>query len=90
MIGFTSIRDAITLAIGAGAMLAVTSLWDAAIDDPRVRSAAREAAIAEMRIQTQEAINEIQDRAERARVERRLCIDSGGVFDFATGRCRDG
>lgn len=86
MIG--SIRDIISIAIGAAGMLAVAWAYDAIIDDPAVAREARAQAIAEMQIRTQEAINEIQDKAERARAMRRLCTDDGGLFDFASGLCR--
>lgn len=37
---------------------------------------------------TEEAINEVKDRAERARAMRRYCHDSGMQYDFATVKCR--
>jgi uncharacterized protein YcfJ len=36
---------------------------------------------------TEAAINEVQDQAERARAQRRLCVDGGGVWDHARLRC---
>jgi hypothetical protein len=33
------------------------------------------------------AVGELSNEADQARVRRRLCVDSGGVFNFATGQC---
>jgi hypothetical protein len=54
--------------------LLVTWIWQDGADDAR-RAVERQN-------------NEAVSNADLAGLSRRECVDAGGVFDFATGRCR--
>lgn len=45
-------------------------------------------ATAKLNAQTEQAIGEISNAADRAKFNRRLCVDAGGVYDFATSKCK--
>lgn len=59
------------------------------VDNPSVvrETTAKVEAAAQAR--TIAAINEVTDVAQRARAMRRLCRDTGKLYDFETGKCRD-
>ena len=59
------------------------------MDGSALKEAAIERALAEARQATENAINELADDADKARVRRRLCIDAGGVWSFADNKCRE-
>ncbi len=84
-----NIGNIVGLAAGALIMLGLAAAYDAIWDDPRVRADATAIAEAEARKRTETAINEVQDDAEKARAMRRYCRDSGSLYDFSTGRCRE-
>ena len=46
------------------------------------------AALEQAQQETEAAINEITNAADRARVQRRLCVDRGGVWNNAADECR--
>lgn len=49
--------------------------------------AAREGEASRLSAATQKAIGELTNEADRARVNRRLCIERGGLYFNATGVC---
>lgn len=80
MIGISALAVVIALGAGYG-----WGRWDgAALED-----AAVEKALAEARAATEDAINELADEAERARVERRLCRNDprGMRWSFEINDC---
>ncbi|GAB4362290.1 MAG: hypothetical protein Kow0026_25980 [Oricola sp.] len=55
-----------------------------------VAAEARRDAEARMTANFFTAMGGLTDAAEKARAARRFCLDTGRVYDFATGRCRQG
>ncbi|PDT39802.1 MULTISPECIES: hypothetical protein [Sinorhizobium] len=64
-------------------MQTVNALWII----PAAREAARKLERAELDSATNNAIGELRDEAERARFNRRLCIERGRLYVNATGQC---
>lgn len=60
------------------------------MDGAALTDAAVEKALTQARENTERAINELADEADQARVRRRLCIDRGGVWNFADNECIKG
>lgn len=74
----------------AGALLCfgVMSLYDATVVYPRIRTETTAIVEAKARQQTEAAINEVNDKAERARAMRKHCGDIGLQYNSATNVCR--
>ena len=80
------------LGAAAGVALAAALGWgyNTLIDNPSVVRETTVKVEAEARARTYAAINEVNDEAERARAMRRFCRDSGKLYNFETGECREG
>lgn len=77
---------ALSAAIGFLACYLIASLsWI-----PSAEKAAREGEAARLNAATQKAIGELTDEADRARVNRRICIERGRVYLNASGKCVEG
>ena len=78
-----SLFDLLKLALGAliGFGLCVLLYVPGAVSD------AREAEAARLTAATNTAIGELTNEADKARVRRRLCLDSGGVYIHQTSQC---
>lgn len=57
------------------------------IDCASLREAAVARALQEAQAATDRAMKELSNDAEKARFERRLCIERGGVWSFADNDC---
>ena len=57
---------------------------------PQARKEGRAMERAELEAATTKAIGELTDAADRARFNRRLCIERGGVYLNASGKCQQG
>ncbi|KRB51779.1 hypothetical protein ASE04_09605 [Rhizobium sp. Root708] len=87
----TSIGDVIKIGAGAvvGGLLVFTvysslnALWWL----PAAERHGREIEAAEATAATNKAIGELSNAADQARVRRRLCIERGGMYNFAKGEC---
>lgn len=77
------------LKIGAGALagFALCVAINALLWAPAAEREAREAEAARLNAATQKAIGELTNEADRARVNRRLCLERGGLYLNAPGRC---
>jgi hypothetical protein len=64
------------------------STYNALIENPSIRKETTAIVEAKARQQTEAAINEVDDQAERARAMRRHCRDIGVLYNSATGKCR--
>lgn len=64
-------------------MQAVNALWLL----PEARSEGREAERLEAQAATTKAIGELTNAADRARVNRRLCLERGWVYVHGSGEC---
>lgn len=53
----------------------------------RGKDAGATAALEQARRETEAAINELASEADRARVQRRLCLERGGVWRLADDKC---
>ena len=81
------------IGVGAASALVSASLVMAYTSLVTVPSANREAtkiAQSEMLEKFKDVSNEIASEAEKFRARRLACRAAGGVFDFATGDCRQG
>ncbi len=58
------------------------------IDGARLTDAAIEKALKEAERNTDDAISELADEADRARLRLRICRDRGGVWSFTDNECR--
>lgn len=67
---------------------AVLSAYNRFIENPRIRHETEVRVSAEMTANFFNAMGDLTDAAEKARASRRFCLDSGRVFDIATGDCR--
>lgn len=78
--------------IGAGALVGgcVVMVWAVLVYGPSQYDAGGMAKAAELDAATNHAAKEIADEADRAAFLRRQCIERGGVYDFADGRCLEG
>ncbi|RVF00059.1 hypothetical protein CN172_21050 [Sinorhizobium meliloti] len=81
----------ISLAAGAIAggfvVLLVTQAVNALWTIPAAREEGRKLERAELDSATNKAIGELRDEADRARFNRRLCIERGRLYVNATGQC---
>lgn len=57
---------------------------------PAARNEGRAMERAELDAATNKAIGELTDAADRARFNRRLCIERGGLYVNSTGQCQPG
>jgi len=64
-------------------MQAVNALWII----PAAKNEGRKLERAELDSATNKAIGELRDEADRARFNRRLCLERGGMYVNATGQC---
>ncbi|QGJ74167.1 hypothetical protein [Sinorhizobium meliloti] len=64
-------------------MQTVNALWII----PGAREEGRKLERAELDSATNKAIGELRDEADRARINRRLCIERGRLYVNATGQC---
>ncbi|MBA5779127.1 hypothetical protein H2509_18520 [Stappia sp. F7233] len=71
-------RFILLLAVAAAVILTINN---------RAYDRGHAAATAEARQATERAIHDLASAADKARFLRRLCVDGGGVWDFAAGRC---
>ncbi|WP_421413120.1 hypothetical protein [Agrobacterium tumefaciens] len=86
------ITDKISFAAGAAAGAIVATLLFTTINAvwwlPSAKEEARMIERAELDAATNKAIGELTNEADKARVNRRLCRERGGVYLNATGRCQ--
>ncbi|MCD4660429.1 MAG: hypothetical protein K8S26_10570 [Agrobacterium sp.] len=84
--------DKISFAVGAAAGAIVACLLFTTINAvwwlPSAKEEARMVERAELDAATNKAIGELTNEADKARVNRRLCRERGGVYLNATGRCQ--
>jgi hypothetical protein len=75
----------------AGGVLAfgLLSAYNGLIENPGIRAETRQIVEAEAQQRTYDAINQVNDTAERARAMRRFCADRGLLYNFTTGKCRE-
>lgn len=91
MFGIASTLPALTGGVlGAAAAASAVLAWAVFIHGPAQHEAGGLAKAAELTAATNAAIMELSDEADRARVRRRLCIERGGLYSFASGECREG
>lgn len=74
--------------VGAAVCFGALSLYDATVAYPRIRAETTTIVEAKARQQTEAAINEVNDTAERARAMRKHCSDIGMLYNSASGVCR--
>ncbi|WP_422383289.1 molecular chaperone [Roseibium album] len=86
MFGFNTIQKLGAALVVAFLLSGGAYVWGR-LDGKALTDAAVERALAEARQSTENAINELADEADKARVRRRLCIDGGGVWSFANNKC---
>lgn len=82
-----------TIAIGVASALVSASLvmtYTNLVTVPGAKREAAKIAQSEMLEKFKDASNEIASDAEKFRARRLACRAAGGVFDFATGDCRQG
>lgn len=73
--------------IGALVGAAFAVMWAVFFHGPSQYEAGGLAKAAQLDAATKQAAQEISDNAERSRYLRRQCVDSGGVYNFADGKC---
>lgn len=74
--------------IGIGAAI-IAALWGLnQWENSNIKEETRTVVEAEARKKTEETINAVSDKAERARLMRRECASRGLRFDFENIRCR--
>ena len=79
----------IVVVVVAGATIGAGALW--LYGERQYQRGAEQgaaAALEQARQETEAAINDITNAADRARVRRRLCVDRGGVWNNADDECR--
>lgn len=83
----------ISLAVGAitGGLtvFGLGTVYNKLIDNPHVRNLAIAEAEAAAAKRTVEAINKVQDDADKARAMRAYCVSAGKLYDFGTNQCRE-
>lgn len=75
---------------GAALIGAVGYGYNEWFDNPAVVRETTVKVEAAAQARTLAAINEVTDVAQKARAMRRLCRDTGKLYDFETGKCREG
>ncbi|WP_037079279.1 hypothetical protein [Neorhizobium vignae] len=88
------ITDKISMAIGAAGGLAlgfavfttINAVWWL----PDAKEEARAVERATMQAATDKAIGELSNEADKARFNRRMCRERGGMYLNSTGRCLEG
>ncbi|NOV17892.1 hypothetical protein E5S70_17725 [Ensifer adhaerens] len=73
--------------VGALASLLLSQAYMHLVALPVAREQARALERAEMDAATNKAIGELTNEADRARVNRRLCRERGGVYLVGSGKC---
>lgn len=73
--------------VGALASLLLSQAYMHLVALPVAREQARALERYEMEAATVKAIGELTNEADRARVNRRLCLERGGVYLHSTGQC---
>lgn len=77
----------IKMIIAALAAAAVAGALGYGVGHWRGESAGAAKALLQAETNFNKAVGELSNEADQARVRRRLCVDSGGVYNFATGQC---
>tara|TARA_R110002110_G_scaffold37601_2_gene124022 strand:- start:2080 stop:2364 length:285 start_codon:yes stop_codon:yes gene_type:complete len=88
--GWTKIMAGLAAAGGAIVAVSLTVTYMTLFTIPAERQEAAKLATAEMLAKFNEASNELASDAEKFRARRLACSAADGVFDFATGDCRQG
>ena len=86
---FGGLNTYIGAAAGAALVWGLAWGYNTFVDNPSVVRETTAKVEAEAVARTIAAINEVNDEAERARAMRRFCRDSGKLYDFETGKCRE-
>jgi hypothetical protein len=85
------ITDKISMAIGAAGGLALGFAVFTTINTvwwlPAAKEEARAVERATMQAATDKAVGELSDEADKARFNRRMCRERGGMYLNSTGRC---
>ncbi|QND32754.1 hypothetical protein HB772_11130 [Sinorhizobium meliloti] len=84
---FSRISVAAGAIAGGFVVLLVTQAVNALWTIPAAREEGRKLERAELDSATNKAIGELRDEADRARFNRRLCIERGRLYVNATGLC---
>ncbi|MCO5962384.1 hypothetical protein [Sinorhizobium meliloti] len=84
---FSRISVAVGAIAGGFVVLLVTQAVNALWTIPAAREEGRKLERAELDSATNKAIGELRDEADRARFNRRLCIERGRLYVNATGLC---
>jgi hypothetical protein len=88
------ITDKISMAIGAAGGLslgfAVFTTINAVWWLPDAKAEARAVERATMQAATDKAVGELSNEADKARFNRRMCRERGGVYLNSTGQCVEG
>ena len=74
--------------VGAAIASFVVGGWAIGFHGPAQYRAGGDAVRLELTAATEKAARGIRDAAERVRVERRMCIDAGGMYDLARRECK--
>ena len=77
----------IDLWLGIGAGAAIIFAWAVLFHGPAQFKAGGIEKAAELDSATKQAAKDLTNAAEAHRLARRVCLDTGGVFDLATGQC---
>jgi len=86
MFGLASIK--LIAAAGLGVLIALGAGYGwGRLDGKALTKAAIERALRKAEKSTEDAINELAEEADRARMRRRICLGSGGVWSFANNKC---
>lgn len=91
MFGFSIVNTIAAIAgaaVGAAVCFGVLSLYDSWYAYPQIRKETTAIVEAQSRLQTEAAINEVNDTAERARAMRRHCSDIGLQYNSGAVTCR--
>ncbi|HEX9430265.1 MAG TPA: hypothetical protein VF944_07775 [Candidatus Bathyarchaeia archaeon] len=85
---FPNINTYIGVAVGVGVSMGLAWGYNVLVDNPSVvrETTAKVEAAAQAR--TLAAISEVTDASQKARAMRRLCRDTGKLYNFETGKCR--
>lgn len=75
---------------GGLAGIVLATAWVSVFTIPAAKREAATVAQSEMLEKFKDASNELASDAEKFRLNRIACRAAGGVFDFATGNCRQG
>ncbi|WP_105436430.1 hypothetical protein [Neorhizobium tomejilense] len=74
------------LAIGFAAFTTINTVWWL----PDAKEEARAVERASMQAATDKAVGELSNEADKARFNRRMCRERGGMYLNSTGKCLEG